>query len=251
MEYTYSIASDTLNAACAPSKLHDEITQSSITIGVDRVDTNGDELKIVFVSAISTEEQTTLTALVGAHDGQQVVEPNEPKEVSIGSYTDLGVPLIAIKKPDGQSRTVISHNYCDNTTWPATDNSLWQIAPPPGKIWNVLRAEVQFSHDIEMATLTPTAEAMSLEVMAGGFAVDSKLFPSIASIFDLGNDHFSTPAGVILDGNPGMTTVRFDYQDTIVLRSSLAMSMDFQLVADIELGGTHCTVSAIVEEIDE
>lgn len=88
--YAYSIASDTENAKVDSPKLVTEITNSSITISLTRIDTSGDDLSIIFDSAISGGEETTLDGLVAAHDGEPVVEPSAPVD------TD-GAPLVRTK----------------------------------------------------------------------------------------------------------------------------------------------------------
>ncbi len=83
MEHLYSIASDTLNSAVYSPSLEDAIVASSIAPSLDRIDTNGDELKIVFTSALSSEEITTLASLVSAHDGIQPEPVVAPQEVQV------------------------------------------------------------------------------------------------------------------------------------------------------------------------
>ena len=50
-----------------------------------------------------------------------------PKTIKLPSETPLGVPKVAVTKPDGDSKTYTSHNFCDDSTWPATNNSVWQL----------------------------------------------------------------------------------------------------------------------------
>lgn len=69
VKYTYSIASDTANAKVATDSLEVEIAASSIVPVVSHTHTVGDVLNIWFVSALSGAEQTTLTAVVLAHEG--------------------------------------------------------------------------------------------------------------------------------------------------------------------------------------
>lgn len=83
MNYTYSIANDTLNAKVEPAKLEGEITASSITVAVDHISTNGDELVVVFSSTITAPEEATLTALVGTHDGMEVPKVLAPQQVEV------------------------------------------------------------------------------------------------------------------------------------------------------------------------
>lgn len=167
-----------------------------------------------------------------------------PKQVGITNSA------IAITKPEGGAKTFISHNFCDNTTWPTTSDSKWSLTPPSGKIYRVYKAEVQFSSDVQMATATP-AKQMKLDVMVAGTADpnESKVFSSITDVFDLGNKHYTMD--VTVDGVPGMTTVVFDYTNTIILYSAYAMSMDFYIADHTELGGSHCSVSLVAELVDE
>jgi hypothetical protein len=248
--YTYSISLDTANAKLNPADLETEIGTSSINVSVDAIYSNGDELNVKFLSAITLVEETTLTALISAHQGNEPVVTTTPQIVQLSTLTPEGMNEIAITKPDGNAKTFISHNFCDNTTWPSTNDSKWVLAPPTGKMYKVLKAEVQFSHDVQMGSHSQP-KTMALDVMAGGYAVpdESKLFRSITDVFDLGNKHYSM--NVTVDGVPGMTTVVFDYANTIILKSSWAMSMDFYSLDNTEFGGSHCSVSLIAEIVDE
>lgn len=172
------------------------------------------------------------------------------KLVTLSSTTPQGINEVAITKPDGDTKTFISHNFCDNTTWPLTSDSKWQLKPPTGKIYKVYKAEVQFSHDVQMGSGIPPKK-MKLDVIVAGSALpgESKVFSSITDVFDLGNKHYSMNETV--DGVPGMTTVVFDYTNTIILKSSYGMSMDFYIENNDELGGVHCSVSLVAELLDE
>jgi len=244
---SYLISNDTLNGKVDVDSLIIEIGASNIVPAIDVVTVNDDVLTINFKAALSGTEQTTLDGIVAAHEGISP-EPEAPK-IQLVSQTPLGIPLIAVKKPDGDSVTVVSHNFCDDTTWPAANDSLWSVAPPAGKFYKILKAEVQFTHDVQMQTLSPTPAEMNLDVTAGGNPVDQKVFKSILDVFDLGNAHYTMNATV--DGIPGVTTVVFDYSDALTLKSSWAMTMDFHLKNHLKLGGTHCSVSLVVEPGDE
>lgn len=59
--YTYSIASDFPSGAVNTQKLHDEVVaDTAITTQLDRIDTDGDGLSIVFQAALSAAEKTAL-----------------------------------------------------------------------------------------------------------------------------------------------------------------------------------------------
>lgn len=184
------------------------------------------------------------TSDLNVSDGLDAIRGYIPKTVEVSNSA------IPITKPEGQAKTYVSHNFCDNSTWPATNDSKWSLTPASGKKYRVLKAEVQFSHDVQMASHT-NPKQMKLDVMAGGSAIpdESKVFSSITDVYDLGNKHYSMNQTV--DGIPGMTTVVFDYANVIVLLSSYAMSMDFYIADHTELGGTHCSVSLVAELLDE
>lgn len=83
MNHSYSIAFDTLNAKVLTHKLVDEIEASSIAKSIDRVDTDGDTLTVVFTSALDATEKTTLNGVVSAHDGEPYPVDNSPVHVVI------------------------------------------------------------------------------------------------------------------------------------------------------------------------
>jgi len=68
-KYTYSISGDFPNGKVEPSTLTDEISASSIAIALDYINTSGDNCDIWFIDVLSGEDQTTLTTIVGDHEG--------------------------------------------------------------------------------------------------------------------------------------------------------------------------------------
>lgn len=248
--HTYSIVSNTKNARLNASDLQSEISLSSISTSVDAVYSDGDVLNVKFNNTPTSEEIDILVAVIALHEGNEPVVEQIPQLVELSTTTPSGLNEIAITKPDGNAKTFISHNFCDNTTWPSTNDSTWELTAPAGKIYKVLKAEVQFSHDVQMGSHS-SPKTMKLDLMVGGYAYpdESKTFNSITDVFDLGNKHYSMNETV--DGVPGMTTVVFDYANTILLKSSLAMSMKFYSLDNTEFGGRHCSVSLVAEMVDE
>jgi hypothetical protein len=110
--YTFSISADTANGVVVGSKLASEIRGSSILVALNRVDTSGDVLDIVFKDVLDSVDDGTLIDLVGAHDG--VAIPSDIKNPD-------GVQLVDIVFKKGHigsaSRTIVSHEYSDRTTW--------------------------------------------------------------------------------------------------------------------------------------
>ncbi len=58
--YTYSVSADCPNGHVNPSKLTIAIENSSISQTLDYINEDGDVLDIIFVSALSGGEETTL-----------------------------------------------------------------------------------------------------------------------------------------------------------------------------------------------
>ena len=101
--YSYSIATDTANAKVSTSKLSTEISDSSIILTVNRIDTEGDVLKVVFDSTLESGDETTLNGLVSGHDGAPIVVSIEPLSVTISDKDGdtLGIPVTTRFSPDG------------------------------------------------------------------------------------------------------------------------------------------------------
>lgn len=66
-------------------KLHQEILDSSIVTALDRIDIEGNNVKIWFVDALSGGDQTTLNNLISAHDGVLYVEKKRIRLTLAGS----------------------------------------------------------------------------------------------------------------------------------------------------------------------
>ena len=81
--YNYNISADTSNSMLNSQTLEESIQESSIVPIIQRIDTNGDVMSLVFDINLSTEEQTTLTNIVNSHDGSPTPEETAPAEVKI------------------------------------------------------------------------------------------------------------------------------------------------------------------------
>lgn len=79
----YSIIVDTKNSRITLKDLENEILASSISKNLETLKTEGDVIKITFSTELSTEEKTTLTAVVNAHEGNIPSEEVIPTEVKV------------------------------------------------------------------------------------------------------------------------------------------------------------------------
>jgi hypothetical protein len=254
MNYVYSITSDTANALLTIKDLRVEIGQSTIATSLDYISAQGDVLTIVFQSALSAADQTTLTAVVLAHQGNAIVDTAVPQLVSLSSDSNdsRDIPKVAIVESDDTFSTAVTHNFCDNTTWPATNDSVWTLGPTAGKTLLLSKAEVQFSHDVALNGTTSIyfdTYAYNPADLPNKILVDRKEYSSILSVLEIGNAHYTMPP---VDGfTESMTTVQFNYVRAIPLKSSLGLEVRVSTDSNIEVGGTYVTVSFSTSEIDE
>jgi hypothetical protein len=108
--YTYSIATDTANAAVHTRSLDEAIRTSAIVTALDGLTTGGDVLTVKMKDALSGGDETILDGLISAHTGVVTVAPAPP-------VTPNGVPLFQPDWREGTATDFISFNWCDKTTW--------------------------------------------------------------------------------------------------------------------------------------
>lgn len=94
--YTYSIQTDFPRSVIASDRLSDEIRKSAIVTALDRVDTNGDSCLVWFKGELSTDDQTILSGIIGAHSGEPY--PAAARQVQMGLPVTSKVSYESIKK---------------------------------------------------------------------------------------------------------------------------------------------------------
>lgn len=118
--YIYSILNDTLNGVVNNNKLQNEIKTSNIPNVLDFIGTDGDALNIWFLSVLSSDAQTLLLGLVNNHDG--IIDPTTEaapvniENIDVTSNAEKALK-VATSKLEGSSSLLVSHNFCDKTTW--------------------------------------------------------------------------------------------------------------------------------------
>ena len=86
-----------------------EVFDSSITVKMNSVNVDGDQVECNFASSLSASEVTTLDGLASSHDGIALPDAE--------AVTSLGYQKVALYEPDGQSTSIVSHDWTDRTTW--------------------------------------------------------------------------------------------------------------------------------------
>jgi hypothetical protein len=119
-KYTYDVANDTLNGKVNLVDIEDEVRVSSIvtafdrrvTIGgtIDRDVLTGGSLDLWFKDALSGGDQTALSGIVAAHEGNPSVEVTQVEVAN--------TPEVAIGKPVGDVRAYsFSCDFTKKETW--------------------------------------------------------------------------------------------------------------------------------------
>jgi hypothetical protein len=99
-------------------RLAQEIQASSITIALDHITTLGAAITIYFKAALNTDEQTILGALVTDHTGEALPPTAAQVEiVNVDVTSTEKAQKVATTKLEGSSSTLVSHDFCDKTTW--------------------------------------------------------------------------------------------------------------------------------------
>lgn len=216
--YIYSIALDTSNGLLNNGALASSITASSINSSLNHVSSEGDVLTIDFASSLSSEDQSTLTSIIGSHDGSETPQETISQLVHLDNEDSSGKSMVAVDKPSGSFETTITHNWCDNTTWSSTSDSIWELTPGTGNKMYVVKAEVQFEHDLQIST---NSRVLYLDYYAwhpsspGTPILAERIeFDHIRKIFEYGNPHFHCPA-INTEMPHGLSTVIFDYANKL------------------------------------
>lgn len=68
-KYTYSVATDTLNAALSVNALQEEVRASAIVIAIDFINSLGDVLDVYMKDALGAGDETILDGIIAAHTG--------------------------------------------------------------------------------------------------------------------------------------------------------------------------------------
>lgn len=197
-----------------------------------------------------------------------------------GITGDKNQDFIRVDKNNQSFNTVISHNYCDNSTWPSVTDSQWIVEPSAvTKFLELSRAEIQFTHDIKFKSSTTPKEfyydvwlynplfddQLTVDaddptfvpgVSSGNplrFLYKRYIYKSLMDVFNYGNNHYSMPFSV--DGlASGVTTIQFNYDQIIVLDGSQGTQIRFSIEDNVQMesgaGESFFTISTVIREHD-
>jgi len=118
VEYTYSIKEDTANKLLDNDSLEEEIRASDIVTALDYIQADGDDLGVWFKASLSSGDETILDGVIAEHTGEPIAE--DPTDVVLSELdhtTSEKALKVAPTKLEGSSTLLVSHDWCDRTTW--------------------------------------------------------------------------------------------------------------------------------------
>lgn len=161
--------------------------------------------------------------------------------------------IVPVDKVIGNFSTKITHNYCNNTSWPSSNDSSWELKPGAGKIWTLNKAEVQFQHDLDLSGNTIYIDYYAWVGGGSEAVVEQIAIDSVVKIYELGNEHYYSPAlPGFINPNVGLSTVVFNYIAQLVLYAddtpgSLS-KVKIYTQNDSQVTGSYATVGFIIQE---
>lgn len=184
--YNYTISTDTANGKVFQSDLEKEITGSSIVIALDYVLSSGDSLDIHFKDVLSTADETSLTALVAAHQGNdlgvvdsflvrvQEQDDNPAKQVR-GGYRGIGL-VHNVPASVGWSHTDYTFPYdiamLDMEYTPTTDQQgdYFSVCVAPETVIGAITSDVAINDtviNVSSTVIENLAEGFCFEIWDG------------------------------------------------------------------------------------
>ena len=163
--------------------------------------------------------------------------------------------IFGSQKTTGNFDTTITHNWCDNTSWVvSTSDSTWKLEPSSGKIIDVVKAEVQFEHDLSIGTSDIHLDYYVWHPSSPGTPILGQriTFDNARTLFEYGNSHYHAPALPELPN--GLTTIVFDYANKLSFNSNEVYGdlayLQITTEAHAEVTGSYATVGFVTEERD-
>lgn len=209
--YSYSIADDFPGGAVNTSRLQAEIGDSSITKTVLRIDTEGDDIDIVFDAALTAGEKTTLdgdtTGPAGGLIAAHVNAPSlDPVDVVVDPSLEAIEPDASIVVANGRPAVEIQAN---GDGWGALQG-VWPYAQNAAACLRVtLKA-------ILKATGTGTVLRLGARAKAHGAGEDSSAAWTDTQYVDVTVSH--TTLGEVFEGVVNLDASTFDIGDAVALQ---------------------------------
>lgn len=171
----------------------------------------------------------------------------------IPNRDSAGNPIYAMDKSAADFDTIITHNFCDNTTWEiSTSDSTWKLEPAAGEIVRVIKAEVQFEHDLDIDSDLYLDYYVWHPSSPGTPILGKRItFEHVRNIFELGNEHYHAPSfpGI----TTGLSTVVFSYAHKLQFYGDETAGelayLQLSLEGHTEPTGTYATVGFVTETV--
>lgn len=165
--------------------------------------------------------------------------------VQLDSLDSQGRSLMSVDKASGDFNTYVTQNLCIN----ASD---WSLAPSSGKIFNVIKAECQFEQNLGISGVTQIhLDYLAWVGLPDPAIVATVTFDSVRALFELGNEHYSSPA-IGTEVPHGITTIVYNYPRQLVLHGDPAIgklaSIKVRTSNQTPPSGSYASIGFIVTE---
>jgi hypothetical protein len=123
MKYAFAI-SDTAAKAVNPSALSSEITGGGISTALRSIETSGDDLVIVFVDALSAEDESRLDAIVATHANPRASQLTPRRETVALEITAAGIDQATATQLDADRNIITTINAGGGVRLPKVSDDL-------------------------------------------------------------------------------------------------------------------------------
>lgn len=99
-------------------RLSKEIRESVITISLDHIISSGTSCDVFFKAPLPTNDEAILNVIINKHIATPLPLAEYQNVAIVNSKkTSRGILEVAVGESEGSSATIVSHNWCDKTSW--------------------------------------------------------------------------------------------------------------------------------------
>jgi len=199
--YSYNYNIDLFNI----DRLTHEINSSNVTIALDNITSIGSSIDIYFKAELSESEILILDDIISNHSGEPLVEDILYK-VDINNVEKTAIEgglKVSQTKLEGSSSILVSHDFCDPTTWWNNSERVVQETLSTSDSLNYFSSNENVNWIDLVSGKVPYEDRISGEYLVKVYVDDVEVTTGFAIDYSLGKITFSS--------NQGESVVKVDY----------------------------------------